>query len=139
MFGLEPAGSFDDITSNGDLADLLEFLYGDVSDVDAWVGALAEDHAPGAAVGELVLASLADQFGRLRDGDRFWFEYDSALSADEIDLLSNTTLADIILRNTGITTLQSNVFFVPEPATLLLLSLAGVMMTRRRCAYFGKP
>jgi hypothetical protein len=37
------------------------------------VGALAEDHAPGADVGPLTRAVLVDQFTRLRDGDRFFY------------------------------------------------------------------
>src|SRR5262249_28908985 len=55
-------------------------------------------------------AVLVDQFTRLRDGDRFF--YLNQFSGKELsDLLANTSLAKIIERNTGITNLQSNVFF----------------------------
>ncbi len=50
--------------------------YGEVEKIDLWSGGLAEDHAPGAMVGETLQAIISDQFRRLRDGDRFWFEND---------------------------------------------------------------
>jgi peroxidase len=55
-----------------------------------------------------------DQFTRLRDGDRFWYLNDPALSPSQRVEVSRTTLADIIRRNTGVTSLAANVFFVPE-------------------------
>ena len=50
--GLTPAESFADITSDPELQSALEQAYGDTSDIDLWVGALAEDHLRGASVGE---------------------------------------------------------------------------------------
>jgi peroxidase len=51
---------------------------------------------------------LADQFGRLRDGDRFW--YQRAFSGSALSQLEGTTLAGVIRRNTALTNLQNNVF-----------------------------
>src|SRR4029079_3586847 len=51
-----------------------------------------------------------DQFQRLRDGDRFW--YQRVFSGRTLSDLESTTLADVIKRNTTITNLQSNVFFM---------------------------
>ena len=53
-----------------------------------------------------------DQFTRLRDGDRFWYEIDPALSRSEIAALKKTRLSDVIKRNTKIKKLQKNVFVV---------------------------
>ncbi|MCB1236960.1 MAG: peroxidase, partial [Verrucomicrobiae bacterium] len=72
-YGLSPVTSFDEISSDPNVAAALEALYGTVDNIDAWVGGLAEDHVPGASVGELVQTVLADQFARIRDGDRFWY------------------------------------------------------------------
>lgn len=55
-----------------DVQAALEYAYGGVDDMDLWVAGLAEDHVPGALVGETFHAILTDQFVRLRDGDRFW-------------------------------------------------------------------
>jgi len=70
---------------------------------------LAEDHVAGASVGPTLRAVIADQFERLRDGDRFWFE--RTFSGTDLKNLEHTTLADVIRRNTGLTNLQSDVFF----------------------------
>ena len=53
----------------------LRELYDSVDDVDAYVGALLE--APNAStfvLGPLMMASIKDQFRRLRDGDRLWYK-----------------------------------------------------------------
>lgn len=107
-YGLERIDSFDDITSNPELAAKLEELYGTVDNVDLWVGLLAEDHVPGSSVGELTQTILVDQFERLRDGDRFW--YQNVFSGRELDRIEHTTLSDIIERNTTVEGLQRNVF-----------------------------
>ena len=73
--------------------------------------ASAEDHLEGASVGELLFVVLTDQFGRLRDGDRFWYENDSAFTEQEREKLKQTTLADIVKRNTNIARIQDNVFY----------------------------
>ncbi len=129
-FGLAPVTDFSDITSDVALQLALQAIYGTVDDIDAWVGGLAEDHVAGGSVGELFRAVILDQFERLRDGDRFWYE--SLFSGADLEMIDSTTLADVIRRNTGITNLQDNVFFIPEPAGLTLVALAGLALVRRR-------
>ncbi|MEZ6112010.1 MAG: peroxidase family protein [Pirellulaceae bacterium] len=111
--GLEPVESFSDITSDPELqAQLAEAYQGDVNNIDAWVGALAEDHLPGAAVGELISTVLTDQFQRLRAGDRYW--YQNVFAGERLNQLEHTRLSDVIERNTGIEGIQPNVFFSPD-------------------------
>ena len=74
---------------------------------------MAEDHVAGAAVGELIYKVLKDQFERVRDGDRFYFEADPELSG-VVDELKATTLSQIVERNTTIEGLPDNVFIVPS-------------------------
>src|SRR5205823_10615973 len=119
--GLPNVTSFADITSDLLLRQALGSVYPNVNTIDPLVGALAEDHLPGASVGPLVAAGLRFQFERLRDADRFWYERDPDFTPAEIYSLRNTRLSDIITRNTDITNLQANVFFVPEPSTSLIL------------------
>ena len=114
--GLPPRTGFGDITSDPTVRDRLLAAYGDIDDIDAWVGALSESHEPGAAVGETIAVSLAEQFRRLRDGDRFFYNRDPALSAADLAEIEATSLTQVIQRNSGITRLQTDIFLViPEP------------------------
>jgi len=108
-YGLEPVASFDEISSNPDVVAALQATYDSVDDIDLWVGGLAEDHVPGASMGELFRTILADQFTRLRDGDRFWYE--NLFTGRQLHAIEQTTLSEIITRNTEIDSLQENVFF----------------------------
>lgn len=118
-YGLDAYESFAEITSDVDLQNNLESLYGDVDNIDLWVGLLAEDHAEGSSLGETATLIIADQFERLRDGDRFWYE--NVFQGRELREIENTTLSDIIQRNTDIDTMQANVFFFsPEIAGTVL-------------------
>jgi hypothetical protein len=109
-YGLPRVQSFADITSDPDLQHALATEYGSVDNIDLWVGALAEDHLPGSSLGTLETAIFQDQFTSLRDGDRFYFENDPSFSHFDIALLKQTTLAQIIRRDTGLTHLQRDVF-----------------------------
>jgi hypothetical protein len=107
-YGLPRVTSFAQITSNLALRAQLMSLYGNVNNIDLWVGALAEDHVKGGSVGPTVRAILVDQFTRLRDGDRFWYE--NTFAGPQLGQLRNTHLADVIQRNTKLTTIQKNPF-----------------------------
>lgn len=72
---------------------------------------LAEQHLPGKSVGPTLDRILRDQFRRLRDGDFFYFEKDNWFSPQERNLIRNTSLSEIIERNTNLNQLQANVFF----------------------------
>ncbi len=109
-YGLQRVTTFAEITSDLNLQTALADMYITVDDIDLWVGALAEDHVGGSSVGELTQTILADQFSRLRDGDRFW--YQNSFSAADARTLEQTRLSDIIQRNTEVTNLQRNVFFM---------------------------
>jgi len=120
FYGLDRIESFDDISSDPEVQAALEQLYGDVDNIDAWIGGIAEDHLDGSSVGETVDAVVANQFIRLRDGDRFFYTNDAALRTslvkNVIDL-NSISLSEIIRQNTDITNLQDNVFF--EPGVLI--------------------
>ncbi len=106
--GLPKVTTFSQITSDPELAGKLQQLYGNVNNVDLWVGGLAEDHVRGSNLGATFQKILVDQFTRTRAGDRFWYE--TYLKGSDLSFVKGTTLADVIKRNTGITNLQSNVF-----------------------------
>lgn len=106
--GLPRARSFADISSDPDVRQQLKAAYGTVDKIDLWAGGLAEDHIRGGNVGPTFSRIIADQFQRLRDGDRFWYE--RVLTGADLRLVQKTTLADVIKRNTGLTNLQDDVF-----------------------------
>ncbi|MEO0483125.1 MAG: peroxidase family protein, partial [Planctomycetota bacterium] len=132
--GMDPIADFDDITSDAALAAELEALYGDVDDIDLWIGLMAEDKLAGSAVGESAARILVDQFVRLRDGDRYFYLNDASLTFDDLALIEGTSLADLLMRNTDISWLQDNVFImgIPAPGAVSALALAGLAATRRR-------
>lgn len=112
-YGLESVESFADVTSHEDVQANLEALYGDVNNIDLWVGLMAEDHTENGSLGKTATTIIADQFERLRDGDRFYYE--NTMSEQEVSEIESTTLGGIIERNTNLDSLQSNVFFfAPE-------------------------
>ena len=125
-FGLT-SRTFGNVSSDPQLVNGLSTLYQSIDDIDPWVGALAEDHFSGAAVGELIYTVLVDQFTRARNGDWYWYENDPQFSADERRMLRGTTLGAVVERNTGLRNLPANVFVVDEASTPTGLQLqAGV-------------
>ncbi|MAE64483.1 MAG: peroxiredoxin [Phycisphaeraceae bacterium] len=131
--GLGTVDGFDDIMSDTEVQANLATVYGTVDKVDPWVGMLAEDIVPGASIGATLKHILEVQFTALRDGDRFYFENDSALSAAIVADLRATRLSDVIMRNTTIDVMTDNIFFssaVPEPGTAAMLCVLAPFLWR---------
>lgn len=95
--GLRPIRTFAEITPDATTSANLAKAYASVNDIDLWVGGLSEPHVPGAMVGETFRAILRDQFERLRDGDRFWYE--SYLPPEWVRTVEQQTLSTILQRN----------------------------------------
>jgi peroxidase len=114
-YGLSAYTSFSDVTSDTSMQAKLASAYTTVDDIDAWVGMVVENHQRNALVGPTIVAILKDQFERLRDGDRFWYE--AYLDPATLAVVQKVKLSDIIHRNTTILgELQTNVFALPGPA-----------------------
>jgi len=109
-FGLPKVSNFSDFVGSTADAQLLEEMYGSVDNIDAWVGMLAERHMSDAIFGELVVRIIKDQFQRLRDGDRFYFENDPVFTDSNVNSIRNVSLYDILMRNTSIEAMQKNLF-----------------------------
>lgn len=111
-FGLPPATNWSEISSDPLVQASLSSVYNHPDDLDIWVGGLAEDHVPGAMVGEIYFTILKDQFERLRDGDRFW--YKRYFPRYLVRMVERQKLSTIIRRNTRIKReIPRNVFIVP--------------------------
>jgi len=72
--GLRPARTIDELSteiSSAEVRGRLRELYGDdPGEIDLWVGGLLEDVIPGSQLGPTFLCIVANQFNRLRLGDR---------------------------------------------------------------------
>jgi peroxidase len=108
--GLRPYSSFAELTSDPVLQRNFQTVYGDIANVDLFMGGLAEAHASGAEVGPTFQKIIASQFGALRSGDRF-FWLNQGFNQQLASAIESTTLGDLIKRDTDTTvTLQPNVF-----------------------------
>jgi len=135
-YGLAKVSSFGEITSDPTLQAVLQAQYGTVDDIDIWVGGMSEDPAVSSMLGELFSTMLNVQFEKIRDGDRLYYE-NRGLSPEQLDIIENSYLSDIIMRNTEISSMQNNVFLMPSsvvgghmiPVDTTTLMLAGAQNT----------
>ena len=129
IFGLPKIKSLEEINpkkfkENPELLEKLEELYGDDLDsIDLYVGGMLET---GDDPGPLFSAIMVEQFARIRDSDRFWFENEGVFTKQEIEEIRKITLWDVIVNATKIQPdeVQRNVFFwhhddpCPQPIQL---------------------
>ncbi|XP_072594515.1 dual oxidase 1 isoform X2 [Vulpes vulpes] len=129
--GLPPITRWQDINpalsqNNHTVLEATAALYNqDLSQLELLPGGLLESHGD---PGPLFSAIVLNQFVRLRDGDRYWFENtrNGLFSEEEIAEIRNTSLRDVLVAVTNMnpSTLQPNVFFwhtgdpCPQPRQL---------------------
>lgn len=112
FYGLGKVSSFNSINPDQKISGKLQELYNDVDDIDLWVGLFAEPNAAGSSLPETVIRIMASQFEDLRDGDIYFYLNDPYLSSDDLSLITSSSLANVIERNTSARSMQSNVFFI---------------------------
>ena len=105
-------------TRRATIAARLRAIYGNVNNVDAFTGMVAEPHLPGREFGELQTAIWTRQFQALRDGDRFFYGNDQGLSTilSQYGIDFHTTLTQVIARNTDIplANMNSDIFLTED-------------------------
>ncbi len=110
-FGLKPYTDFDQITDDMEVVAKLKELFKNIDEIDAWVGMLAEKHVKGAFVGQTHFAVFVNQFSRLRDCDRFWYERKGHFfHQEQLKEIKMTRYSDLWRRNTNEKGFQRNVF-----------------------------
>jgi peroxidase len=107
--GLAPHASFAALTIDKALQAQFQALYGDIDQVDLFMGGQAEAHVPGAVVGETFQAIIARQFHALRAGDRYFWANQN-FDSDSAARIAQTTLSQVIKRNTDTLRVPLNVF-----------------------------
>uniref|UniRef100_A0A8C7NU87 NAD(P)H oxidase (H2O2-forming) n=1 Tax=Oncorhynchus mykiss TaxID=8022 RepID=A0A8C7NU87_ONCMY len=124
--GLAPVGRWGDINPQN-LSDLYD---GDISKLELFPGGLLESvDGPGQVFSSIIL----DQFNRIRNGDRFWFEntQNGLFTAEELQALRTTTFHDVIAAVTSAEPedIQRKVFFwkdgdpCPQPSQVTISEL----------------
>ncbi|XP_072930563.1 peroxidasin [Epargyreus clarus] len=115
---MSEVNTFDDLAneiSDKTVRDKLENLYGSVHNIDVWVGGILEDQVENGKVGPLFRCLLIEQFKRLRDGDRFWYENPEIFKPEQRRQIKKITLARVLCDNGDkIDTISENVFLLPE-------------------------
>lgn len=115
---LTDARTFDDLSKeirDPEVRDKLQQLYGHPGNIDIWVGGILEDQVEGARVGPLFRCLLIDQFKRIRDGDRFWYEYSSTFKPSQLTQIKQSSLAKVLCDNgDNITHITRDVFILPR-------------------------
>lgn len=107
--GLGRVRRFSHVSSDPAVVSRLQQAYSSVGQIDLWVGVLAEDPLPGALLGRTGVRILRDQFVRLRDGDRFWYE--RSLPPAMVNFINSRKLSHIIRDNTSAgAEIQENAF-----------------------------
>jgi|HubBroStandDraft_6_1064221.scaffolds.fasta_scaffold32612_2 peroxidase len=111
--GLTPYTDFSEITTDQGTVAALKQAFGTVDAIDLWTGGLSEAHVDGGMVGQTFNTIIAHQFEVLRDGDRFFYQ-NQDFDQHTLNEIQNTTLTDIIERNTDTQVMQSDAFVFTE-------------------------
>ncbi|XP_022821553.1 chorion peroxidase-like [Spodoptera litura] len=101
--GLSRPKNFTDLQAIFDESSLSRIckIYNSVDDIDLYTGALAED-PKGRLLGPTLTCLIADQFYRIKVGDRFWYESSDptlAFTLEQLAEIRKTTLAGVICAN----------------------------------------
>lgn len=97
--------------------DRIRQAYRSVNDIDLFVGGLAERPVVGGLVGPTFACIIAQQFGNLRKGDRFWYEnggFESSFTPAQLASLRQVTLAQVLCRQVNGGTMQPHAFLPPD-------------------------
>lgn len=115
---LTEAQTFEDLAteiSDKDTRDKLKELYGHPDNIDVWVGGILEDQIDGGKVGALFQCLLIEQFRRLRDGDRFYYENPSVFLPQQLEQIKQANLGRVLCDNGDkIEEVTDNVFILPQ-------------------------
>ncbi|VDO64945.1 unnamed protein product [Heligmosomoides polygyrus] len=90
-------------------------------DVDFYVGSMLEDPVVGGLVGTTLSCVIGEQFKRLRDGDRFYYENPGIFTPNQLVEIRKSSLARVICDNADHMELISQVCDVSETFYLVML------------------
>lgn len=113
--GFQPLNSFNQFADQATANSLSTAYHGDLAAVDLFTGILAERDVQGGQLGQVGAKVIASTFSDLINGDRFWFENPTVgFTPAELKTIHDTSMSDLILRNTDTTDLQTSAFIALE-------------------------
>ncbi|RZF32642.1 hypothetical protein LSTR_LSTR015691 [Laodelphax striatellus] len=87
--------------------------------IDIWVGGILEDQIDGARVGPTFRCLLIEQFRRIRDGDRFWYENPSTFKPEQLTQIKQSSFARVLCDSgDNITEITENVFLLQKHSSI---------------------
>lgn len=100
----DPRDCFTQLTADEQIAESLFELYGDIEQCELWPCGMAEDSFQDSLLGQTFTLVMAQQFNRMRNSDRLWYDNIIGILEDSPAPVSlPVTLLDIVVRNTGAT------------------------------------
>lgn len=108
---------FLEINADPEVAGALQAIYGKVTAIDGVIGLLAEnkedasEYLPRTSAGIIL-----DEYVRSRDGDRFWYEQEGYLSAEEAEIIGDRRFVEIVRDNFPNVEVSDNVFMLAPDA-----------------------
>ncbi|CAI5453335.1 unnamed protein product [Caenorhabditis angaria] len=106
--GLSSVNTWNDLSSTFSSTNLaaLKTVYADPADIDLYTGLIMETPLTGSQIGPTASYIIAEQFNRLKTGDRFFYENfvpnTVGFRPEQIQAIRQIKLAKIICDNTGI-------------------------------------
>ncbi|CAH2247511.1 jg732 [Pararge aegeria aegeria] len=102
LVGLEPITDFHQFPSSA--AQRLSTVYTSPEDIDLWVGGLLEEPIEGGVIGTTFANIIADQFAKLKRGDKYYYEYGpdinhGAFTTNQLSEIKKVTLSRILCDN----------------------------------------
>ncbi|XP_014676576.1 PREDICTED: peroxidase skpo-1-like, partial [Priapulus caudatus] len=119
--GLKKATSFSDLEGEIDdenTRNKLASVYDHVDDIDLFTGGLSERPLPGALIGPTFGCIIGEQFRRLRQCDRYWYETSNLIARftlAQLGEIRKVTFGKVICDNSdNIPTIHPNVMSMPD-------------------------
>jgi NAD(P)H-flavin reductase len=91
---------------------VLPTLYESVHDIDLFVGGLLEPKHGNALFGPLFHSIIKQQFLRIRNCDRYWYQNPSAFTNEQMTAIQSMSFSKLVELNTNITNYPSNPFYL---------------------------
>lgn len=106
-------------------------IYGDVQEVDLYVGMLMEEPVPGSKLGPTSICATVDQFVALKNGDKHWYENADMFSKTQLAAIKKMSLSHVFCQ-----TLTDEDFTVTHnfPMVALGRQFKGKMNRRAACS-----
>nr|NP_523891.2 peroxidasin, isoform A [Drosophila melanogaster]NP_995975.1 peroxidasin, isoform E [Drosophila melanogaster]NP_995976.1 peroxidasin, isoform D [Drosophila melanogaster]NP_995977.1 peroxidasin, isoform C [Drosophila melanogaster]Q9VZZ4.1 RecName: Full=Peroxidasin; Flags: Precursor [Drosophila melanogaster]AOQ10577.1 Pxn-RA [synthetic construct]AAF47668.1 peroxidasin, isoform A [Drosophila melanogaster]AAS64946.1 peroxidasin, isoform C [Drosophila melanogaster]AAS64947.1 peroxidasin, isofo len=99
LCNLTVAQDFEDLAgeiSSAEIRQKMKELYGHPDNVDVWLGGILEDQVEGGKVGPLFQCLLVEQFRRLRDGDRLYYENPGVFSPEQLTQIKQANFGRVL-------------------------------------------